>query len=97
MKQTITNYNSHSPLEFFEKVNFIKTSTKIDNDELPWHQGSKRSTEIQKTPNVTKSFPYISKGNYNSVLNMYILLCSTSKDTHDEIEHQGVSKYIKYI
>lgn len=64
----IASRSPRSHLDLFEKVNFIKTSTKIGNNELQWHQGSKRSTEIQKTPNVTKSFPYISKGNYNSVL-----------------------------
>lgn len=64
----ILGRNPRSHLDLFEKVNFIKTSTKIDNNELQWHQGSKRSTEIQKTPNVTKSFPYISKRNNNSVL-----------------------------
>lgn len=67
MMEVIVSRSPRSHLDLFEKVNFIKTSTKIDNIELQWHQGSKRSTEIQKTPNVTKSFPYISKGNNNSV------------------------------
>lgn len=46
MMEVIVSRSPRSHLDLFEKVNFIKTSTKIDNNELQWHQGSKHSTEI---------------------------------------------------
>lgn len=80
----IIDHSPRSHLIYLKRL----TSTKIDNNELQWHQGSKRSTEIQKTPNVTKSFPYISKGNYNSVLKICTYYYAHCQRQKDEIRHK---------
>lgn len=79
-------------VDLLEKVNFIKTSTKIDNNEVQWHQGSKRSTDTEDP----KCFPYISKGNYNSVLKIctYNYAPKTQKDEIRQLEF--LSKFSKY-
>lgn len=52
-----TLYCSIEMCIYLKRLTFIKTSTKNrQHNELQWHEGSKRSTEIQKTPNVTKDF-----------------------------------------
>lgn len=44
----IVSRSPRAHLDLFEKINFIKTSTKIDDNELQWQQAFYRDTEDPK-------------------------------------------------